>query len=197
MSLPHSRDRHRLRLSRGNSTREQRLSYGKAEKGEQVQHSASNVDDAIYEVNQKTDRQRLFDQNLSLSIPHASRITCDFRNRMVPMIHISRPNVMQRFGQMLIERQGQPVFIADVCEEIGVSDRTLRTYCQEHLGTSPHRYLFLRRMNLAREALTAANPTTKTVTQIALDYGFGELGRFSVKYKREFGESPSATLGRY
>jgi len=77
-----------------------------------------------------------------------------------------------------------------------VSERTLRLYCQEQLGMGPHRYLWIRRMNLARRALTLADATTKTVTEIANDHGFGELGRFAVAYRKLFGESPSATLRR-
>jgi AraC-like DNA-binding protein len=59
---------------------------------------------------------------------------------------------------------------------------------------SPHRYLWLRRMNLARGALARTDARTRTVTEIAGDYGFGELGRFAVSYRRLFGESPSVTL---
>jgi AraC-like DNA-binding protein len=102
--------------------------------------------------------------------------------------------VMQRFEQMLEARQGESLYITDVCEGIGVSERTLRSHCQEQLGMSPHRYLWIRRMNLARRALTLADATTKTVTEIANDFGFGELGRFAVAYRQLFGESPSVTL---
>jgi AraC-like DNA-binding protein len=59
---------------------------------------------------------------------------------------------------------------------------------------SPHKYLWLRRMHLARRALAGADPAAAAVTGIALDHGFGELGRFAVQYRELFGESPSATL---
>jgi AraC-like DNA-binding protein len=51
-------------------------------------------------------------------------------------------------------------------------------------------------MNLVQHALTNAEQTDKTVTAIANDYGFAELGRFAVSYRRLFGESPSTTLRR-
>ena len=61
---------------------------------------------------------------------------------------------------------------------------------------SPKRYLWLRRMHLAQWALRRADPVRTTVTEIATNYGFWELGRFSVVYRLQFGESPSTTLGR-
>jgi transcriptional regulator GlxA family with amidase domain len=61
---------------------------------------------------------------------------------------------------------------------------------------SPIRYLWLRRMHLAHRALLKADPATATVTSVATDQGFWELGKFSVAYRSLFGESPSATLRR-
>jgi AraC-like DNA-binding protein len=104
--------------------------------------------------------------------------------------------VMQRFERMLEQRQDESLYVTDVCADIGVSERTLRLYCQEQLGMGPHRYLWIRRMNLAHRALALADASTKTVTEIANDHGFGELGRFAVAYRKLFGESPSATLRR-
>jgi AraC-like DNA-binding protein len=103
---------------------------------------------------------------------------------------------MRRFHEALEAHEGEPIFLTDLCAEIGVSDRTLRLHCQEHLGMSPHRYLLLRRMNLARGALARAEGGRTTVTEVAAEYGFGELGRFAVQYRRMFGESPSVTLRR-
>jgi AraC-like DNA-binding protein len=41
-----------------------------------------------------------------------------------------------------------------------------------------------------------ARGRSATVTEIATGLGFVELGRFSVEYRRMFGESPSETLHR-
>ena len=60
----------------------------------------------------------------------------------------------------------------------------------------PIRYLSLRRMHLVRRALLRADPSAATVTRLATDHGFWELGRFSVSYRALFGESPSESLQR-
>ena len=114
---------------------------------------------------------------------------------------VHRPNrrrlsVMARFEQMLRAQSDKPMYVTDVCAGIGVSERTLRLDRQDQLGMSPHRYLWLRRMNLAQRALARAEPAAKTVTEIANDYGFAELGRFAGTYRELFGEPPSLTLRR-
>jgi transcriptional regulator GlxA family with amidase domain len=60
----------------------------------------------------------------------------------------------------------------------------------------PIRYLTLRRMHQVRRALLCAEASNTTVTRVAVDHGFMELGRFSVAYRSLFCESPSETLRR-
>ncbi len=107
-----------------------------------------------------------------------------------------RVPVMRRFERLLEENADRALYVTEICAAIGISERMLRLRCIEETGMSPHRYLWLRRMNLVRRALARAVPRTTTVTAIAADYGFGELGRFSVGYHKLFGETPSETLGR-
>lgn len=103
--------------------------------------------------------------------------------------------IMRRFCRAVEENPGQALYIPELCKTIGVSDRTLRSCCQEQLGMSPKRYLLFRRMNLARRALRGSAPSLTTVTEIATRYGFWQFGRFAGEYKSLFGELPSATLG--
>jgi AraC-like DNA-binding protein len=60
----------------------------------------------------------------------------------------------------------------------------------------PKRYLLLRRMHLARQALRAGGHSAATVTETAMRYGFWHLGRFAGEYRALFGEMPSASLHR-
>src|SRR5262249_25771243 len=88
------------------------------------------------------------------------------------------------------------LYVAELCAAARVPNWTLRTLCQAHLGMSPMRYLRLRRLHLARRALRLADPAIASVTEIATNHGFWELGRLSVAYRSLFGEAPSATLRR-
>ena len=94
-----------------------------------------------------------------------------------------RDNIVARFKAYLEAHPRKSLYLAEVCPAIGTSERTLRDACTKRLGMGPIRYLSLRRMQLVRRALLQAVPSTTTVTRIAMDHGFGELGRFSVNYR--------------
>jgi AraC-like DNA-binding protein len=104
--------------------------------------------------------------------------------------------IVARFEEFLEANPNTPLYLPEICAAIGAAERTLRYACEKHLGMGPIRYLALRRMHLVRRALVRAVSSTTTVTRIATDYGFWELGRFSVNYRTMFGETPSVTLQR-
>jgi AraC-like DNA-binding protein len=104
--------------------------------------------------------------------------------------------IVARFEEFLEANPDTPLYLTEICAAIGVAERTLRVACEEHLGMGPIRYLSLRRMHLVRRALLRADHSTATVTRLATDHGFWELGRFSVAYRTLFGESPSESLRR-
>jgi AraC-like DNA-binding protein len=113
------------------------------------------------------------------------------KTKAAPLRHA---RIMRQFEDFLAERRYEPVYLAEICAAIGASERTLRAVCHEKLGIGPLRYLWLRRMHLAHRALLRADPAETRVTSVATQYGFWELGRFSVDYRALFGEVPSATL---
>jgi AraC-like DNA-binding protein len=104
--------------------------------------------------------------------------------------------IIARLEESLAANQGEPMYLAEICVATGATERTLRACCQEHLGMGVIRYLWLRRMHLAHHALNLGDPVTMTVTDIATECGFWELGRFSVEYRALFGEAPSESLRR-
>ena len=111
-------------------------------------------------------------------------------------VHRHRARVMRRLEEVLTSTPDRPLYMPQLCTTVGASYTTLRDCCQDYLGMSPKRYLWLRRMQLVRRALRIADAEKTTVTEIATDYGFWELGRFAVAYRSVFGEAPSAALRR-
>jgi AraC-like DNA-binding protein len=77
-----------------------------------------------------------------------------------------------------------------------LSPRTLHKAFLSVTGLGPHLYFRQCALNRAREALLQAHPAEDKVTAIAAGLGFTEIGRFSVRYRELFGESPSQTLAR-
>jgi AraC family ethanolamine operon transcriptional activator len=88
----------------------------------------------------------------------------------------------------------QAVQIEDICQALGISRRTLYRAFHDLLDVSPKAYLRLKSLSAARARLLDAANRPTTVTQVALDHGFWELGRFSGAYRAMFGEAPSETL---
>ena len=103
---------------------------------------------------------------------------------------------MTRFEKALSVQPNRQLQMAELCEAIGVSERTLRICCAERLGMGPSQYIRLRRLNLVRAALRRANAEGSSIAQVAARYGFAEPGRFAVAYRSVFGETPSTTLRR-
>jgi AraC-like DNA-binding protein len=102
--------------------------------------------------------------------------------------------VIAKFQGVLDAAPETALYVTDICISIGVAARTLRHIFEKYLGISPHQYLSERRLHLARSALLLATSGSTTVTDIATQFGFWELGRFAVNYRLRFGESPIATL---
>jgi len=113
-----------------------------------------------------------------------------------PAANRRRAAIMVRFEEVLAEHIGWPLPMSQLCELVGVKDRTLRSCCAEFIGVSPTRYLLLRRLKEVRRALRNADAHTVDVAGIARRYGFTDRGRFAAAYQATFGEAPSATLSR-
>jgi len=89
-----------------------------------------------------------------------------------------------------------PVPIAQLCTLLRVSPGTLENAFKSVTGVTPHAFFLRRRLNQARSVLLRGGPARRNVTEVANELGFSELGRFAVRYRQMFGESPSATLRR-
>lgn len=105
------------------------------------------------------------------------------------------PRDVRRAVEYIEAHLDQAITIADIVKATGVAGRTLFKQFKDFKGVAPMRYVRDARFRQARDALQRAEPE-QSVTEIAASWGFVHLGRFSLEYRRRFGESPSQTLKR-
>lgn len=84
-----------------------------------------------------------------------------------------------------------------LCEISKLSERSLQYGFRSCLNLTPVQYLRIIRLNSVRKELLVSDKHTTTVSDVAIRWGFFELGRFAGNYKQLFEESPSETLLRY
>lgn len=105
------------------------------------------------------------------------------------------PAALRRAEAFIDAHAGEPITLADIAEEAGVSARALQHGFAGHRGNTPMGYLRQVRLARAHRELQAADPTRgATVGQIALRWGFAKPSRFAAVYRRTYGVNPHRTL---
>jgi transcriptional regulator GlxA family with amidase domain len=101
-----------------------------------------------------------------------------------------------RRAQAYIETHwNEPITIAGLARATAVSARSIFYHFKQSRGQSPMSFVKQVRLEHAREMLESRD-ITRSVTEIAVDCGFGNLGHFAGDYFKRFGERPSDTLKR-
>lgn len=103
------------------------------------------------------------------------------------------PRCVRLVEEHLVAHCDQPLTPASLAALAGVSARSLFLGFQRYRGVTPMRLLHEVRLHRAHDELLQAAPDTR-ITDVALRWGLGHLGRFSRDYRAAFGESPSDTL---
>jgi AraC family carnitine catabolism transcriptional activator len=97
-----------------------------------------------------------------------------------PLLHAMR--------QRMLNHLDQPLAIAAIAGDLGLSGKALRGRCLRATGRTPSRLYLDLRLAQARDLLRT---TAMPVTEIALATGFGSHAGFSRTFRKEFGNSPS------
>jgi AraC-like DNA-binding protein len=101
------------------------------------------------------------------------------------------PAPLERMERYIRQRLCAPISLADLALAAGLSPRSLNALCHKYYGVSPMVLLRNIRLDAVREKLQTCPGAN--VTSVALDHGFGHLGRFSAYYREQFGELPRDT----
>jgi AraC-like DNA-binding protein len=106
------------------------------------------------------------------------------------------PYYVRRAETYLRESISRPVSLDELARVAGVSARSLQTGFRRFRDKTPAQFSREVRLDLARQALGTTAAGERSVTKVALEFGFAHLGRFARSYLDRFGETPSATLRR-
>jgi AraC family ethanolamine operon transcriptional activator len=108
---------------------------------------------------------------------------------------LSRRMVTNSIVELLRSPEHFSLSIPEMAKLANVPERTFRLICTERFGMSPRRLFMLRQYDNVRRDLLHASKS-ENVSQIASRHGIWEWGRFAVRYRRIYSESPSETLAR-
>lgn len=106
------------------------------------------------------------------------------------------PGFVVRAEEYMASQAHEPLTVAQIAAQAGVSIRSLYAGFQRYRGKSPMAHLRAVRLERARAELLRPAPRDGRVTQVALRWGFGHLGQFAADYRARFGELPSETISR-
>ncbi len=126
-------------------------------------------------------------EQLLLAIQPSHSKDPKFPNRIV---------VARQAKQVIQDNLHQRISIEQICDHIGCSIRTLHLGFNECYGIPPRQYARTLALNGVHKRLCRLS-SNETITDIAMQWGFYHLGRFSGQYKSLFSELPSETVKRY
>ena len=100
------------------------------------------------------------------------------------------PRNMKRAIDYMNANVARPVTVSDIAREAGTSVRALQLAFRQFKGTSPLNHLRQLRLQGVHRALTE-DVQGMSIAQIAQQWGFTHMGRFSELYYKAYGRTPS------
>lgn len=129
---------------------------------------------------------------LCTTLSVASKVELDRRERTRQV----QSDIVRAAERYALAHKDERLYVKDLCQAAGVSERTLEYAFRAVMGMGPTAYLTRIRLHKVHAALLHASSTQTTVSQEALNWGFWHFGEFAKAYKDCFQELPSDTLRR-
>jgi AraC-like DNA-binding protein len=130
-------------------------------------------------------------RGLLLAVEHPQRDALTAQAAALPA-----PKVVRTAIEIMEAEPHLPWTISSLAARSYTSVRSLQTGFQRYMGVSPMAYLRQVRLRRAHQDLLFSDPSTETVTSVALRWGFNNLSRFGALHKARYHENPGVTLRR-
>lgn len=124
------------------------------------------------------------------SVPHT------YSKQIEGPFSCAAPGTLRRAEAYIHAHVEDPIAMHEVADAAGCSLRSLQLAFRNFRETTPLLAIRQARLQGARDAMHACDPTMVTITEIAHRFGFANAGRFTRLYKSAFGESPAEVLRR-
>lgn len=124
--------------------------------------------------------------SLLVSVPN------NYTERFNGLHHAPRPFYVKRAQDFIDAHYASNLTLEDLAAHTGYSIRSLTNGFNKYVGVSPKQYLTRVRLEAARTLLQDPR-CAMSITEIAGQTGFSQLGRFAGLYKSVFNELPSET----
>ena len=111
----------------------------------------------------------------------------------VNVAHTSQHRLVERIREYVLSHITQDIGIDHLAEICQISRKSLYNLCDRELGMTPSSYVRCLKLEGVHLELSQ-NERIRNVTEVAMKYGFTNLGRFSAQYREHIGELPSQTL---
>lgn len=104
------------------------------------------------------------------------------------------PVLLRRAITFIDENAHTDITLADIAAAVYITPRAMQYMFRKHRDCTPMEYVRQVRLHHAHLDLAAGDHTATTVGDVARRWGFGHLGRFALRYRMTYGESPHTTL---
>ncbi|WP_407303808.1 AraC family transcriptional regulator [Acinetobacter sp.] len=147
-------------------------------------HSNLNFDCLMRDI--RSDFEKIMVKSLLLSQPHNY-------SHLLDNEHNADPEFLKRALNYIHLNIHQNLHPEDLECITGVSKQKLSKAFRDRMQVSLNSYIRYYRLKCIYQELSKPEDK-KNITHVAMKWGINHLGRFSIEYKQQFGESPSDTV---
>ncbi|MFK4751595.1 helix-turn-helix domain-containing protein [Oceanobacter antarcticus] len=104
--------------------------------------------------------------------------------------------VVAQLRRQVLTNLQEDVDLSALAASCKVSVKTLYNRLRSSLDCTPGEFIRLLKIESVFRELSARPRTARNVTEVVINYGFSNLGRFAQHYRQHIGELPSETLRR-